>query len=69
MAVIDRGFTEFSMAPGALPRVRRVIHGTSAGGMGQVAGRALTFGTIDEIEQFFVDGFVRPDVATEVNAA
>lgn len=68
MAVLDRGFTEFSMAPGVLPRAGRVIHDISAGEMGQVAARVFTPGTIDDIKQVLVDGFVYRDVGTGVNA-
>ena len=56
------------MTPGVLPRPRRAVHDTSAGEVRHIAARALTLGTVDEIEQFLLDAFGRPDIAAEVNA-
>ena len=35
--------------------------------MGRIAARVLTLGTVDEIEQFLLGAFGRPEVVTEVN--
>jgi phosphotransferase system enzyme I (PtsI) len=46
------GLSAFSMTPGALAIARRVVQETSAAEMRRVAAKALTLGTVDEIEQF-----------------
>ena len=65
--LIGCGLKEFSTTPDALPRARRGIHHTSAGEMGRIAARALTLGTVDDIEQFLLDTLGHRDVPTEVS--
>jgi phosphotransferase system enzyme I (PtsI) len=66
--LIGCGLTEFSMTPGALDMARRVVQETSAGEMARIAARALTLGTVDEIEQVLFESFGVPGQREKVNA-
>jgi phosphoenolpyruvate-protein phosphotransferase (PTS system enzyme I) len=66
--LIGCGLTEFSMTPGALAMARRVVRETSAKEMVRIAARVLTFGTVDEIEQYLHQSFGRPGQHDEVEA-
>ncbi len=53
--LVGLGLTEFSMTPAAIPIVRQVVQGMSAGDARRLAGRALMLATAAEIEQFLFD--------------
>jgi phosphotransferase system enzyme I (PtsI) len=66
--LIGCGLTDVSMTPGALPMARRVVEETHAGQMARLAARALTLGTVDEIEQLLRDAFEHPEKESEVES-
>jgi phosphotransferase system enzyme I (PtsI) len=66
--LIGCGLTDFSMTPGALPMARRAVAETHAGQMARLAARALTLGTVDEIEQLLRHAFEHPEKGSEVNS-
>jgi phosphotransferase system enzyme I (PtsI) len=49
--LIGCGLREFSMTPGAIPLARSVVRETSAREMVRVAAKALTLGSVEEIER------------------
>ena len=53
--LVGLGLTEFSMTPGAIPIVRRVIQELSAQEARRLAGHALRLATAAEIEQYLFD--------------
>jgi len=53
--LVGLGLTEFSMTPGAIPIVRRVIEELSAKEARRLAGHALRLPTAGEIEQYLYD--------------
>jgi phosphotransferase system enzyme I (PtsI) len=50
--LIGCGLREFSMTPGAIPLARSVVRETSAREMVRVAAKALTLGSVEEIERY-----------------
>jgi phosphotransferase system enzyme I (PtsI) len=50
--LIGCGLREFSMTPGAIPIARSVVRETSARDMVRVAAKALTLGSVEEIERY-----------------
>jgi phosphotransferase system enzyme I (PtsI) len=53
--LVGLGLTEFSMTPGAIPIVRRVIQELNAQDARKLAGHALRLATAAEIEQYLFD--------------
>jgi phosphotransferase system enzyme I (PtsI) len=64
--LIGCGLTEFSMTPGAIAMSRRVVRETSVSEMARIAARVLTFGSVDEIEQYLHESFGRPGQHDEI---
>jgi phosphotransferase system enzyme I (PtsI) len=55
--LVGLGLTEFSMTPGAIPIVRRVVQDLSAQDARRLAGHVLRLATAAEIEQYLFDAF------------
>ena len=53
--LVGLGLTEFSMTPGAIPMVRRVVQELNAADARKLAGHVLTLATAAEIEQYLFD--------------
>ena len=63
--LIGCGLREFSMTPGAIPMVRRVVKDTSAHQMLRVAARVLTLATVEEIERYLEEEVTKNEVGRE----
>jgi phosphotransferase system enzyme I (PtsI) len=63
--LVGCGLREFSMTPGAIPMVRRVVTDTSARQMVRLVARVLALATADEIERCLAEEVGQDEVAAE----